>query len=448
MPISSGLIADWQMLEGTGTTVADASGSGHVLTLAAPPTWLGGGGLGFNGGSQYCTSAISNNSVLTLTIVGTYLFNGASVLDICGSYVGGSGPGIGYGLGQQQIFGKTWPLTDGSGWTSSAPRTYNIGVRVGTAGMVTPSEDLVLENELFELSWTFPGGSFGDQYYRGPNPVGYTTVPPDNSAIDRGKNLNVGFNFANSTAFNGNIYRILVYSRALSGSEVAANSAELATWAAGRGYGATNTPNPITNPVYLAEGDSITAGLGAGVTRPWPQILAESLPGGGAILYDVGIGGQLVATMSGSLTRYDQTFAPAAPYNWCTVMGGTNDLSGGARTPAAVFPSLVAVVNYHAALGRIGAVLPILDNVSTDPSITAAYNALIAAHSWPTGWKAIPTSLLPHLCPAGSNSNTTWFADGTHPTQVGNNEMARAVLLGYYGTTGGGTMGSRIFTGF
>ena len=38
-------IADWQFLEGSGTTTADSTGNGNTGTLINTPAWVGGGGL-------------------------------------------------------------------------------------------------------------------------------------------------------------------------------------------------------------------------------------------------------------------------------------------------------------------------------------------------------------------------------------------------------------------
>jgi hypothetical protein len=51
----------WHMDEGAGATSADASGSGHTLTLVNSPTWTAGqtgNGLSFNGTTNYVTATL------------------------------------------------------------------------------------------------------------------------------------------------------------------------------------------------------------------------------------------------------------------------------------------------------------------------------------------------------------------------------------------------------
>jgi hypothetical protein len=73
---SAVLILDWEMDEGSGSTLADSSGNGHGATLTNSPVWItpghGGTGraLGFNGANQCGASTVPvpiNTNVVTLS---------------------------------------------------------------------------------------------------------------------------------------------------------------------------------------------------------------------------------------------------------------------------------------------------------------------------------------------------------------------------------------------
>ena len=69
----------WKLDEGSGSTAADSSGNGHPGTLVSSPTWTTGelgGGLAFNGTSQYVTCQLLNLNSNTVTISGWVKRNG------------------------------------------------------------------------------------------------------------------------------------------------------------------------------------------------------------------------------------------------------------------------------------------------------------------------------------------------------------------------------------
>jgi alpha-tubulin suppressor-like RCC1 family protein/sugar lactone lactonase YvrE len=61
---TSGLVGWWKLIDGSGTSAADSSNSGHTGTLQNAPTWAtsgpNGGGLTLNGTSQYVTTSVTN----------------------------------------------------------------------------------------------------------------------------------------------------------------------------------------------------------------------------------------------------------------------------------------------------------------------------------------------------------------------------------------------------
>jgi hypothetical protein len=62
---NNGLVGWWKLIDGSGTSAKDSSGNGYTGTLTAAPSWVttgpNGGGLAFNGSSQFVNIATSLN---------------------------------------------------------------------------------------------------------------------------------------------------------------------------------------------------------------------------------------------------------------------------------------------------------------------------------------------------------------------------------------------------
>lgn len=74
--ITTGLIAWWKLDDGSGTTPVDSSGTGNNGTFVGSPTWTTGhigGGLSFNGSSQYVTAATTGMGSLTTATLAAWM---------------------------------------------------------------------------------------------------------------------------------------------------------------------------------------------------------------------------------------------------------------------------------------------------------------------------------------------------------------------------------------
>ncbi|MEI9808262.1 MAG: hypothetical protein WDO16_10520 [Bacteroidota bacterium] len=77
IPFAPGVVAEWRMNEGTGTTTADASGNAYNGTLINGPTWgtgKYGQGINLDGTNDYIN--IADNANFTLTPTQSYSWSG------------------------------------------------------------------------------------------------------------------------------------------------------------------------------------------------------------------------------------------------------------------------------------------------------------------------------------------------------------------------------------
>ena len=422
--ITSGLLADWQFREGSGTTTADASGNGYTATLMGgshTPTWSS-TGLVCNG-IQGLTTALPSTGIATVQALCT------------------CAPGMttnGFILGDTNNSINTWQVGFRlQNQPANTPKLPSPGIFNG-GSFVTSSGDCVPTGVPFLFSYTEPGTN--DLLYINTRSCIYETQG-NTAGVARTGNVIVGVwgnggSGYGSYGFQGTIHRVVLYNRALSAAEVATNAAEFATFAASRGV-PLNQPNPSTERVLAAVGDSITYGYG--ISNPWPTSMTLTNPW---TVYNFGnasepigpatytSGGQLynMLTDQGWINPF---YSSAAPASVVTIMAGTNDFAMESRTAAAVFADLQTLVNGYVAQGFDVVVIPMIDRGSVATATKNAYNALMAT-AWGAGTtpnvRLVPTSAMPNLVPDGSSTNTTYFqSDATHPTQTGANQIASAV---------------------
>jgi len=135
-------VAWYRFDDGSGTVAADSSGNGLVGTLANSPTWTtgeSGGGLAFNGTSQYVTVPALNLNSNTVTMSGWIKRNGTQS-DYTGVvfYRNGTGTASGISLRSTGTLAYHWNDVSGTySWSSGL--TVPNGVWTFVALVITPS---------------------------------------------------------------------------------------------------------------------------------------------------------------------------------------------------------------------------------------------------------------------------------------------------------------------
>lgn len=133
----------------------------------------------------------------------------------------------------------------------------------------------------------------------------------------------------------------------------------------------------------------------------------------------MGIGGQTLATMLANFNaQILPQLQPGIPNYIICLACGTNDIANNGQTGAQVYTSLTS---YASAVHGVGAKFiasTILDrNQSGFAAQKNAYNALLLANT--AGADAIVDFTGTLLGCDGCSTDTTWFTDGVHPTQLG-----------------------------
>ena len=168
----------------------------------------------------------------------------------------------------------------------------------------------------------------------------------------------------------------------------------------------------------VVQGDSISVGQ---FTNPtWVQSLA--LTGSLWSVADVAIGSEcLDAVYSNVLsmitiapTSVDALYSALAHENIVVIWGGTNDIALKGSTAASVYASLQTYCASRRAAGFKVITIPMLSRTAVDATVQT-FNGLLAGNS---SFVDAVVSLPATLTGSGAYSNTTYFVDGIHPTQL------------------------------
>lgn len=183
----------------------------------------------------------------------------------------------------------------------------------------------------------------------------------------------------------------------------------------------------------VTDGDSISANVGSIGAQGWQ---AQGLNGidGRTTVQNVAVSGKLLTAMATDApTLVDAKFV-AGIENICMIWGGTNDLAGSLSVTAnSLYGTLVS---YHDARHAAGfktvafTILPRADStagISTFETRRTDLNTLIR-----NNWRTFADALVdvandPVMGAAGTSTNTTYYADGTHPTNAGYARIAQFV---------------------
>lgn len=429
--VTSGLMAEYRMTEGSGSTLTDFSGNGNNATFPGGgnnPTWVQ-GGLSFAGASQQAiTLPAALNSALT--IVMAYNFQLQAPF--------GNGLTCGTSCYVSMIAGS-----------GGAQASISFISKFGATGF----SDATLANRVHLSAWkisflstTTPAGMQGthvvglamdtlDHFYIDGNEVAKYYLQGTEAGVQTGT-FRLGGSATNTSWYTGQIYYAAFYNRVLTAAEVAQTSAAITAAVNARGVrlpfvGGGQTPSSTAqNDVVVFDGDSITLGF----SGDWVNSVALQ---NSATVWDPAIAGsQLVTDLVPEIPTTDcNYFNVNANRNAAVLMAGTNDIVVASRTAAATHGALVQAARLLRGCGFkvfIGTQLN-RGGFSLEP-----YNALIRQY-WPTYADGLfDYASDPNLGCTGCSANTTYFnVDAIHPTAFGQTilqAIAQRGLNRFYGT--------------
>lgn len=430
----SGALADYNFLEGTGTTIKDLSGHGNNGTLGTStgaPTWVG-NGLAFDI-AQYVTLPAAINPANTFC-VSAYIVPGTSMgadltllqySFLITSSLGASGPNPSLtketpGSGGFQFVGIYAPGV----WSNGSTGT-------GTSGLISGFHTLC-----YVLG---TGGGNVDRIFIDGAEASYTGQAAS-AGLQTSGNLYLGAtsvtNLGPSAGLLGTMYRFAAFAGQLTPVQIQQVSTQMTTEVASRGVAVTPVVAPSAGAQLYVVGDSITFG-----TNGVPYITLMTFANQPAwTLNNFGVGG---VTVQGIVESEPYRLAPLCRSvqgpAWVIAMAGINDFS---RTPddaASVASFMNAEVGILKNAGCHVLVGTILSNSIFDSSKNA-YDIILLNQAKAFGADGVVDFAANPLMGAdGASTNTTYFgSDGLHPTTAGYTLMAAAAsnsMNYYFGST-------------
>jgi lysophospholipase L1-like esterase len=432
--LTSGAIADYNFLQGSGTVLADNSGNGNNGTLGTgtgAPTWTN-TGLSFALPQSVSLPAALNSSKTILMVVYLNPLAAAPPDNIypllLSSSMGGSGFNLLYTkTGNSSLFvsGSFAPSVFANNSVGTAANTlisgfHAIAISLGTAG--TSVDHMYVDGvEYPYMSQTASAGlQSSGNFYLGASPAGLWS----------------------GSGFEGTYYRMRAYSTQLTSSQIAATSAAMVAEVESRGVAGGPVATMLATQQLHAVGDSITAGLG--VSTAWPSLLSLTNQSSYTTT-DWGIPGIYLEAISGSEANRvaPQCRSNSGP-NVAIVFAGTNDLSAVAgATPTSVFGFAMGEVQTLKKAGCVVFLGTMISRTGNDNSGQKTmdadkdgYDGLILQQAKIAGADGVVDfAANPALGADGANTSATYFqADHVHPTQTGQQLLANAAsnALNYY----------------
>lgn len=374
--VSSGLLAQYQFDEGSGTTLVDHSGNGNNGTLNASnlPTWVS---TGLSFGS---TAATWVDLPLAMgPSVGTIqLFLQVQTSDH-------TQPGQGVIYNDFGSVGNNLMFRDGDALFGVYFTDISIPTTVGNV------------SQLGNLGVAATFGTPWKVYNNGqPNASnGYLNTNSGSGTWKSGVPTNFRLGFGPFGLYLvGIVYYALFYNRVLSDSEVAQNQRAVTSTLAGRGVLIGNALSALSNQI-IHDGDSLTAGVQSSGQGSYPAQMNNMFLNG-PVWSNFGVGGETMAT---ALNNRPGVVDPCwgryfGPNKIIFLSEGTNDIGGG-TTGATIYSKTVSYCNGALAAGATAIFVLSLKNVGawTGAQQTEAnnYNASLRADST-TPVSASPTS--------------------------------------------------------
>ena len=407
LPQQAGVLADYQLNDGSGTTPVDASGNGNTGSFpggSANPTWTQ-QGLAFNaisGAGQYFVTAGTQNAksiMIVYTLANPTGNNGPQPPYFDTLFGNASLAGLDFYSANQTYGYQPGLFVNGNEYTGmdgSIIGTHVLVVVLGCSGCANPL----------------------DQYYLDGTQVGTNTGSPtfgkSNGVFDVG-----GAPTGYQTYMTGNIYRATFWSTQLSASDAAAASGLTKSLAQTRGVNFGFTYSPTITPQAVFTGDSLTNGEGV---TPFENFLSTN------VTYNInnyGIG-NITAGQNMSLLNYRerQTYAPNARSNISFIWNGTNDIATHGETAAQTVNYILSECQLMHSFGYRTIVATAISRANSGTSVDGLVknpiNALLRAQALSACDVLADFAGNPLVGADGAYANTTYYqSDTTHLTQPG-----------------------------
>jgi lysophospholipase L1-like esterase len=430
VPISTSVTADYNFLEGSGTTLTDHSGNGNNGTFASSaPTWTTEGLLFAPGQGVSLPAAVNGSKTV---IMGVYLnaTTGGTPENDYESLMTSSLGTTGFNFLYAMSLGG-----DLDAYTYS-PTIFANG------GQATTSTVPISGFHVLAYVCGTGAGSVDHLYIDGVESVAYTNQGSTCGSQTSG-NLYIGSSGVSPWAISGLIgtmYRLVMLPTQLSAASIQAATAGIISDMNTRGIPTSPVVRPVTGAQLYAIGDSITFGFG--VSTPWPSLL--SLTNKEAYtLTNWGVSGlPLRAIAASEPNRVAERCKSPNGIAVSLVMAGTNDFLSSTGTPTLAAAAMASEVQTLKKAGCRVFVGTMLSRGGDDgagntfDSAKDAYDAILLSQAKTFGADGIIDFAANPLVGAdGANTNATYFqGDNTHPTQTGQNLLAVAASnsLNYY----------------
>ena len=440
LPQTASLIGEYLLTEGSGTLMHDSSGNGNNATLgtgSAAPAWTS-TGLAFTGADSVSLPA-ALNATQTM-IFGLYI----RPLSNSANHVATSSILVTNTVGNtdlQLILQSTYPGSNNNDIVDSA-----FGANIFAGGSVTASAFTASGYHTLAVSLGTCGTSLDRIFFDGQE-VAYT-VQGCSAGKQTSGNLLLGGNpavWGATAGLPGVLYLAAFYSTVLSPDQIASASGIIRNAVAARGAAVEPIPTPLTSGALNVAGDSITFGFPNLI--PYSALLVLQNPPTTGI-NNWGISGITLEAITGS---EDNRVGPLCKSSTgpavYTIFAGTNDfLNIPSATAPTVFAMLTGDIQKMKTAGcRVG-VVTMVSRVGNGTAAAGAsfdvdkraFNTLILNGAKAAGADFIvDVAANPFMGADGAYANTTYFqADGTHPTQAGQQIIANAYSNAYNYTFG------------
>lgn len=424
-PIPTGLQAEYLLMDGTGTTVSDASGLKHTASFGSPgPAWTT-WGVNFN--------PTSGTVAQTINLPAAVNNWATAVFHVCPKI----GPQSTTPAGPAETWSQYQILMGSTDFSGAALATAYLTTSSGNGGSAAYDGFIVPQiwNKLNSAT-TAASDGFGAcstvAYVRDATQDHLYVNGVETAYVRNGGSLSysvsanytIGSSGASQTwsGLMGNVAYAAFWSSELTGSQVAQVSNYVTSLVEARpGYPATAVSTASGNQL-IAAGDSITAGYGS---QPWTSYLNLTNT------YNVqnwGVGGQNVANIRVMGPVRDMTGVATSGNNTFMIYAGTNDVCIDGYTAAQAWQNILQAIQARRALGARVLVADIISRTGCD-STRDSLNASIRS-----GWQTAGANGFIDLAAStsigndGAYTKTAYFqSDGTHLTVAGEEIVAEFV---------------------
>jgi hypothetical protein len=423
----SGLLADYNFSQGSGTVLQDISGNGNNGTLGTgsnAPTWIS-NGLQFTG---YTAENVALPSALNSAL--TFIFA------VYWSPISTSPGGTVYNVNGYPAFLTSSLGNPGLNFiTSLDSESYGVPIIINGSS-ITRSSNFATGLTVFAFVLGTGSGNLDHLYINGTE---YPYVSQaSNAGAQPSGNLFLGATPGTlwaSSSPQATFYRARIYSTQKSAADILALTQIFRADVASRGVATTPFPTPTGTPTIHCIGDSIQAGYGGTSGAPCATLSLLNQPT--YAIENWGISSQKLQQFAASEPNRVGLQCPDAggAKNIALIEGGVNDIGGASVSAAQTWLYMQLEIQQMKNAGCLVAVMPILSNTGFETQ-KDAYNALLRTGAIAAGADLIAdTAADPVLGADGACSNTTYFQTGClHPNNTGYAHMASAIsnALNYY----------------